>query len=165
VQSYFPTVTNRQAWEEMFNVTTYVGTCKPIGPTRADVDNKNNVKAVPTTFCNAGIYKSNDTSNSVAQANIGSRYPTDSIVFTANVVVAATNTTASYTVSKTQCYYCKDAASCISTCDTVYKSASSYAYPAARICPCDNSCQINPTSAPTNIPTKKPVAKPTAKPT
>jgi hypothetical protein len=158
------TITSRQKWEAMFNVTTYVGTCKPIGPTWSDIDNKNNVKAVPTTFCNYGIYKSNDTSNSVAQANIASRYPTDSIVFTANTIVAATNTTAQYSISKTQCYYCKDEISCTATCDSVYKLTSTFAYPAAQFCPCSASCQSKPTNSPSGMPTKKPLAFPTSNP-
>jgi hypothetical protein len=147
----------------MFNVTTYIANCNAIGPAWNDIDNYKS-KAIPTTFCNYGIYESNDTSSSVAQANFGDRYPTDSIIFTVNVVTEATADTPSYTTSKTVCFYCKDSASCTSTCDTAYKLTTSFAYPAARFCPCDNSCQPNPTSSPTSIPTKKPVARPTARP-
>jgi hypothetical protein len=146
----------------MFNVTTYVGTCRAIGATWNTIDNYN-VKAVPTSFCNAGIYPSNGT-NSIALAGFGNRYPQDSIVYTQNVVFAATGTTASYLESRTQCYYCNNPYTCTATCDSFYKLTSSFAYPAAQHCPCDEVCQLPPTIAPSSIPTKKPVANPTVKP-
>jgi hypothetical protein len=157
---YFNKIIGRQAWETMFNATNYVGTCRSIGATWSTIDTFQN-KAVPTTFCNAGIYASNAT-NSISLASFGNRYPQDSIVYTQNVVVAATNKTASYTTSKTQCYYCNDPNTCTATCDSIYKFSSSFAYPAAQHCPCDAPCQV---FMPSSSPTKKPVAKPTSIPT
>jgi hypothetical protein len=133
----------------MFNATTYVGTCQAIGATWSSIDNFK-TKAVPTTFCNGGIYQSSAI-NDVAQ---------DSFVLTKEVV------TANDTTTETQCYYCKDASSCTATCDTQYKASSSFGYSASQFCPCDNSCQqlsssvyntYNPVAVPTELPSFFPI--------
>jgi hypothetical protein len=142
----------------MFNATTFVGTCKAISETWSSMDNYNSTTS-PTSFCNAGIY-STDDANVASQSNFGDHSPQDSIVYT------ATESTLGFSHSQTQCYYCKDASKCTATCDTQYKFSNSFRYNAARFCPCDGSCQL-PTSIVTSTTSAvqiKPVAIPTETP-
>jgi hypothetical protein len=86
----------------MFNSSTYVGTCQSLGPTWALINHYELGRALPNTFCNAGIYAANMT-NDISVITFGSNPPQSSIVYTQNVVIGSS------TFSKTQCYYCKDA--------------------------------------------------------
>jgi len=153
-------------WEAMFNKTTYIGTCKPIGQTWATIGTYTN-NTTPTTFCNNGIYPS-DATNDVSQVAFGGKQPTDSIVYTQNVITSATNTSGSYSTWKTQCYYAKDEAATAGTsCDTIYRvNQAPFGFSATQFCPCDLPCQFAPTSRPSLKPTRRPTTiKPTTIPT